>query len=412
MKILLLNNTHERRGGADIVYLNTGALLEKNGHHVIYFSKLGFQKYNVVGGEYFIKYVDYFSLSSIKKLLSAKSFFYSTESVNSLTASILKYRPDVAHVHLYKGTLTSSVLGVLRLYRIPIVITLHDFGFLCPHNIMLDGKLKLCSRCVQGSSFNCVINKCNRNNFILSTATYLEFIFQKNLYPFNEYFDKIIVLSVFSEKMHLKSEKFSGKLVRLYNFYPNLGNEKVLFVKGNYILYFGRISSEKGLDLLISAWLMKSRTLDLIIVGSGDLLESLILRTKHINSIIFLGFKTGEELTNLIHNSKFVVVPSICYENNPLVIIESYGKGKPVIGSDLGGITEIIQHGETGFLFEPASAIDLSLQIDKVEFMDDAEYIRMSSNARKFSEDNFNEVSHYESLCSIYQQAIEAECGQ
>jgi glycosyltransferase involved in cell wall biosynthesis len=411
MKILLLNNTHERRGGADIVYLNTGSLLEKNGHDVIYFSKLGSQKYNVVGSEFFIKFVDYFSMSSIKKLMAAKSFFYSTESVKSLTASILKYRPDVAHVHLYKGTLTPAVLGVLRFYRIPIVITLHDFGFLCPHNIMLDGKLNVCSRCLQGSSFNCVIHKCNRNNLILSTATYLEFLFQKNLYPFNEYFDKIIVVSGFSEKMHLRSKIFSKKLVRLYNFYPNLDNEEVLFINGNYILYFGRISSEKGLDLLISAWLMKTRTLDLIIVGSGDLLDSLISRTKHIDSISFLDFKTGDELSSLIHNSKFVVVPSICYENNPLVIIESYGKGKPVIGSDLGGITEIIQHGETGFLFEPASAIDLSLQIDKVEFMDDAEYNRMSSNARKFADDNFSEVSHYESLCSIYQKAIEAECG-
>ena len=139
---LQINNCHYNRGGADIVYLNTGVLLENNGNEVFYFSvknrlnkKNKFQKYFVTG-------IDFLNISLPQKYLIFL-VFYSKNAKQQLTKLIDDFRPDIAHIHLYKGGLTPSILGVLRKNKVPIIVTLHDYGFLDPHNLLLDGNLNI-----------------------------------------------------------------------------------------------------------------------------------------------------------------------------------------------------------------------------------------------------------------------------
>jgi len=406
MKILQINSCHYRRGGADVVYINTGKLLEEHGHEVFYFSQENNKNtYSITSG-YFIKETNYFGKSLAGKIVSIPRFFYSSEAKNKISQLIYDLQPDLAHVHLYKADLTPSILQALKKHKIPVIITLHDYGMLCPHNLMLDGKMNICNKCVTGSALNCIVHKCNRDNLILSSLSSFEFIFQKSFFPFERYFTKIIAVSKFGEKMHQESGKFHRKLDHLYNFYPNLETTDPNNKKGNYFLFLGRLSGEKGIKTLIKAWLNKSRNSTLKVVGTGELFDELNQMAIGDQSIEMLGFKSGKELDTLIQDASFIIVPSENYENNPLTIIEAYANGKPVIGSNIGGLTEIINDWSTGFLFEMKSVTALSEKIDLAEAINAHEYARLSNNARKFAEKHFNPETHYKRLIEIYTQAI------
>jgi glycosyltransferase involved in cell wall biosynthesis len=409
MKILQINNIHFRRGGADIVYLNTGELLKKQGHEVFYFSQENEKNDNGSSNDFFVEETNYFDKSFLSKIYSIPRFFYSKEAKSKLSKLITNLNPDIAHIHLYKGVLTPSILQVLKSNDIPVIITLHDFGFLCPHNLMLDGKMNICTRCVNGSALNCITNKCNRNNLMLSTVSSLEFVFHKIFFPFEKYFERIIVVSKFGQRMHQSSRMVFNKMIQLYNFYPNLKQLEINCKKGTYFLYLGRLSEEKGVETLFDAWQKENRISKLKVVGTGPLFEKLDILATAVNNIEMLGFKSGEELNILIREASFIIVPSICFENNPLTIIEAYANGKPVIGSNVGGIPEVINDGDTGFLFEMGSVNDLSEKIKKAESINDQEYYRLSMNARKFADDHFSEESHYNSLLSIYGELIKSK---
>jgi glycosyltransferase involved in cell wall biosynthesis len=307
---------------------------------------------------------------------------------------------------LYKGDLTPSIFLTLKKYKIPTVITLHDFGLLCPHNIHLDGKMNICERCISGSTLNCVIHKCNRNNLLLSTVSALEFQYQKLLFPPINVFDKIITVSEFSKNMHIKTNRFNSKVTQIYNFAPLLDEGIPNSSKGNYLLFFGRLSDEKGIKTLIKAWSIRSRNSKLLIVGEGALYEFCKSEESKSSNIEVLGYKTGNELKDLISNSSFVIVPSECDENNPLAIVESYKLGKPVIGSNIGGIPELINENETGYLFELKNTVDLDSKICIAENISNNEYQIMSKNALLFAENNFAENHHYKKLIELYESVI------
>ncbi len=406
MRILQINNCHYRRGGADIVYLNTGKLLEEHGHMVCYFSQENIKNEETKFSNYFIKEADFFGKSFIQKIYSIPRFFYSFEAKNSISKLLNDFKPEVAHIHLYKGILTPSILKKLKEHKIPVIITLHDYGLLCPHNLMLDGKMNICKRCINASALNCVFHKCNRNSLILSTVSSIEFIFHKTFFPFLKYFDKIIAVSKFGTEIHQESNEFKDKIDFLYNFYPELDKTKINSKKGSYFLYLGRLSAEKGINTLITAWVSKERESKLKVVGTGELFVELNDLTTKNDSIELLGFKTGIELINLIKNASFIIVPSEWYENNPLTIIEAFSNGKPVIGSNVGGIPELIINNKTGFVFTTKNTSELSDIITTAEKMDDKTYSDFSFRCRKFAEDNFSDKNHYNNLIDIYTKVI------
>lgn len=409
MKILQINNCHYRRGGADVVYLNTGELLERKGHQVIYFSQKSDKNIKCNNEEDFIEPIDFINQSILKKIINTPRFFYSKESAKKIEILLLKSKPDIAHIHTYKGTLTPSILKILNKYNVPVVFTLHDYGLIDPHNLLLDGNLNICEKTINGSAFNSVLVKSNRNSYLLSLVSTLEYIFHRVVFPFDKYFDTIIAVSKFSKAKHMQSNKFNWTIDHLYNFSPLLTqNNKAKTNKSDYLLYFGRLSKEKGIETLIEAFKLLDGKVSLKIVGTGELDSKLktLINNKNIKKVEFLGFKKGEELYDLIRGASFVVVPSEWYENNPMTIIESYSLGVPVIGSNVGGIPEIIVNGETGYTFEMGSITDLAKTINQALNLSSMEYNLISEKARLFAVENFLPETHYEKLIHLYQKTI------
>ena len=409
MKILQINNCHYRRGGADVVYLNTGELLESFGNEVFYFStKNKFNKKSEFE-KYFINSINFIDTTFLNKILSLPRFFYSQESKQKLNKLLNRYNPEIAHIHLYKGGLTPSILKVLNKRKIPVVISLHDYGLLDPHNLLLNGNLDISEKCINGSVFNCVIEKSNRNSYLLSLVSTIEYVFHAVFFPFEKYFDTIIAVSKFSQSKHLESKKFNWTIEHLYNFSPLFNVEEgPTKKKSKYLLYFGRLSKEKGVKTLIKAVENLNGKINLKIVGTGGLeLEfEEYIRDNNISYIELLGFKKGEELSSLIKKSLFVVLPSEWYENNPMTIIESYCFSVPVIGSKIGGIPEIIDEGKTGYTYEMKNVKHLTHTIKKAINLPENEYLSMKKNARIYAEKKFSPNVHYNKLFDLYNKTI------
>lgn len=407
MRIIQINNCHYRRGGADVVYLDTGRLLEDNGHEVAYFSSFSENTLENEFSRYFVKTEDILKSGIKDKLLSVPKRLYSFETKRNLSELISDFKPQLAHIHLYKGELTVSLLLTLKQFNVPTVITLHDYSLLCPRNILFDADNNICDKCISGSTFNCILKRCNRKNLFYSIVNFIEFnINNKLINPVN-YFNKIICVSKFNYNIHLSSkEQLKTHLTHLYNFSPVIDKSVPNHSKGNSYLYFGRLSKEKGVKTLIHTF--ERNGYNLKIVGTGELFEEIqnYINTKKLTNIEMLGFKSGSELTKLICDSSFVIVPSEWFENNPMTIIEAYALGKPVIGSRIGGIPEIIIEGETGFTFEMGNSDELLKVTNYTEIMTQDQYGVMSNKARAFAVNHFSESVHYNKLISIYDEIL------
>jgi len=401
MKILLINNSHYSKGGADNVYFNTANLLSQNGHEVFFFSVNDPNNRPCDNSEYFIKKNDYRNSSLIEKIRSIPSFIYNREANVKLLNLIDKVKPDIAHIHLFLGGLTTSILIALKKRNIPIVHSVHDYRLICPAYTFLDRNNQICERCKDKLFLKCAIRRCSlENNIIHSTILSFDAYFREYIYNPLNYIDRFVFTSQFSKKKHIEFNSFFAKKAEvLYNF----NNNQIIpsKVRGNYFLFFGRHSREKGLTLLIET--AHKINIPLKVCGAGPLTDK--LKSLNYRNIEFLGHINNDELKNVIRNSSFIIVPSECYENNPLTIIEAFTFGKPVIGSKIGGITELI--GDlNGLLFESKNADSLNEVIIKALSITDSEYLKMSQNVCEFAHENFSKEVHYKKLLEIYKSVI------
>lgn len=403
LKILLINNYHYRKGGADAVYFNTAELLKQHMHEVHYFSAGHSANIACQTEKYFTAGYDYRKLAIGKKISAIPSFIYNRDAYDKLLLLLDEIKPDIAHIHLFMGGLTSSILKALLKKKIPVVHSVHDYRLICPDYLFIDGKNKLCEKCIDKFYLRCAIKRCSENKVGQSSMLAMDAYFRKYFVKPLNLIDRFIFVSKFSRNKHIEFDvNYESKGDMLYNFNPDLDSVVPSGVKGDYFLYFGRISREKGVLTLFES--SSAVNIPLKIVGTGPLEEPLMNRNSE--NVEFLGYKSGEELWSLIRSASFIIVPSEWYENNPLTIIEAYSFGKPVIGARIGGIPEIIDENKTGYLFNPGDKSGLEQVLKRANDLSVTEYQAMSLNARAFAEKLFNPESHYNELIGIYKDVI------
>ena len=405
MKILLINKYHYRKGGADAVYFNTARLLEKNGHQVFYFSAKYEENVACPTERFFAEGNDYRKISLGKKLAGITSFFYNRDAYTKLLQLLEEIKPDIAHIHLFMGSgLSSSILLALKRKKIPLVHTVHDHRLICPAYLFMDGNNELCEKCMDGFYLRCLFKRCSEKSLSQSAMLSFDAYFRKYIIKPIRHIDRFIFVSNFIKDKHIEFDlNYEPKADMLYNFNPELNAIVPSETKGKYFLYYGRISREKGILTLIESALKAEIMLK--IVGAGPLLGQ--YADQYCDKIEFLGFKNGEDLWSLIRHASFIIVPSICYENNPMTIVEAYSFGKPVIGSRIGGIPEIVEESKTGYLFTPGNKSELEQLLQKADNLPDDEYREMSRNARAFAQKQFNPDLHYNKLIGIYESAVD-----
>jgi glycosyltransferase involved in cell wall biosynthesis len=410
MRILQINNCHYRRGGADVVYLNTGEILEKYGHQVSYLSIDDENNIMSDYNKYFIKKKVQIKDNLIIKFFNFKNYFYNKQAAKNIEKLILTEKPEIAHIHLYLGGLTSSILPKLKKHRVPIVYTAHDYRMVCPSYTFLSGNSKICEDCKGRKFYNCTLNRCSKNNLIQSFIMTLEMYYRNLFFNPANYIRGFIFVSQFAKDKHYKYfEKIRDiDNIVLYNS-SKIKKNICETVNEKYFLFYGRLSYEKGLKTLVTAF-SKLSNIKLKIVGTGPLLEFIsdYIESNNIKNIDSIGFLSGDELVNMVKNAYFVIVPSEWYENNPMTIVESYSYGTPVIGANIGGIPEIIQNDKTGYTFKSRDIDDLILKIKLANSLSKENYLTFCNNAYKFSENNFDEDSYYIKLMNFYNEIIKS----
>lgn len=401
------------KGGAERYMFELAEILKSNGHTVIPFSMQSPVNLRTPYEKYFVSYLNFHPKSKKEALLigfrSLGRLFYSLEAQRKLRRLIAETRPDIAHLHMIDHQISPSILPVLRSFKIPVVQTVHTFKLVCPtYRLYHMGKGKICEKCLYGAYWKALLEKCHKNSFFATLLVVLEMYSHKLMQLYERGVDRFLVPSRFMG--HKLNEGGIPKEKIHHVFYTIQVDRYPFQLKSEpYFLYYGRLSEEKGIMTLLRA--MEGGTpLPLRIVGDGPQRVQLeaYVREHHISNVFFDGNLDGEALLQKVSRARFVVVPSEWYENSPLVIYESFSMGKPVIGSHIGGIPELVTHGKDGFLFPPGDAEALRKWI--LHLSTHPEVLSwMGRYAREKAEREFSPQSHYNSLMEIYQELLDVQ---
>jgi glycosyltransferase involved in cell wall biosynthesis len=311
--------------------------------------------------------------------------------------------PDLAHVHNIYHQLSPSLLAPLRRRGVPVVMTVHDFKLVCPvYSLLSHGEI--CERCV-GSGFGpAVRHRCNRGSLSGSLLVAGETWAHRRLGLYRDGVDVFITPSAFARDRLITGGYPAERIVVVPNcvvaddYHP-------LHRAGDHALYVGRLSREKGVEVLVRAAAASGARVKM--VGDGPLrptLERMIAESGA--DVELLGFRSGEELSAAVQAASAVVMPSICHDNCPLAVIEAMAWGKPVIGSRVGGIPELVRDGEEGVLVPHGDTAALGAAMLRLQ--EDPELAeRMGRAGRARVEAHYDAGPHYRAVAAAYRLAAE-----
>ena len=284
--------------------------------------------------------------------------------------------------------------------------TLHDYRLICP-NYRLFVNDNLCEECKNKRYYRAVLKRCVRNSFPLSLLACLEQYIHHRL-GFEKRVDVFISPANFLKQ---KMQEFGfnpGKLICLPNF-VFAGDYQPDHPSQGYIVCFGRLVQEKGIATVIEA-MRGFPAVKLLILGDGEYRKKLesIAAAGNMRNVEFRGFLTQKEIRPIIEKAMFTIVASRWYEVCPMVILESFAMGKPVIGAKIGGITELIADGVNGFLFSPGNSLELSQKIGQL-LREPGKIAQMGQAARRKAVEEYGADLHYQRLLNIYESLLPKE---
>lgn len=413
MKILLINYRYFLSGGPEKYMFAVKKLLESHGHEVIPFSIKSkkniaskYERYfaDPIGSDtqtYFDEYKK--TPKTIWQMLDRQ--FYSMHVRRKLERLIRDTKPDICYLLHHYNKLSPSVIDACKRYKIPVVMRLSDFFLVCPSALMTRDT-QICEECINNSLCRAVRHKCIKNSYVGSIIKVSAMYFHRiiGIYKKINY-----VISPSSFTLHKMKTKFpSMKLVQIPTF--TMTTQKYCAKPGLYGLLVSRVVEEKGILTAIKAFEGTKYTLKIVGQSNTDYGERIkkYLKDNNIKNVALLGSKYDKELSILYKNSRFVLVPSECYDNMPNVALEAMSYSKPVIATDLGSLKEIIKDGYNGLLFERKNFIELQKNIERL-FKDDILTKKLGKNAYHEAITVYNPEKHYKRLIAIFEKAIMEE---
>ncbi len=406
MKILLVHNRYNIVGGAEVFYREVGRVLEENGHKIAYFSvDDGEIADSVEWKKYFPRIKSHKEGNIISRISRIKDMIYSSKAKENFSKLINEFQPDIVHVFAVYISLTPSVLDACKEANIPLVMSLNEYKHICP-NYKLFNHGHVCEDCKGGHFYRATINRCAKNSLMYSAASTLEAYVHNWLDIYRKNVDLFLFASEFMAK---KTEEFWGKETFQWDMLKNpFESKKYTLSKEyeDYVLYFGRLIDEKGVDILIKAMKLIP-DIKLKIIGTGPDEEMLKELTENLQlkNVDIMGPKWGNELDDILKLARFVVIPSVWHENFPYVILQSFAYGKAVIGTDRGGIPELVKDKQFGFVYPAENFEVLAEKISYLwEHPDLA--VSMGESAKDYMDENFNDEKFYAEILRIYNKVL------
>ncbi|MFK3709104.1 glycosyltransferase family 4 protein [Leclercia adecarboxylata] len=401
MKVLLVNKFFFIKGGAETVYFQERHMLKEAGVEVIDFSMQHEKNFPSDYADYFVSNVDYHKegglLAGVK---TAISFIHNREACKKMRALLEQTRPEIVHFHNIYHQLTPALIKVARDFGCKTVLTAHDYKIMCPSYSMLrDGKV--CDACVTGSVFNAFRYRCQEGSASKSLLLSLEATWQYIAQNYQA-LDVIVSPSEFLRN-ELKRSLPDSRIDVIVNGIDDSHTPEAGADQG-YLLYVGRLSREKGVPTLTRAHQLMRNKMPLKIVGHGPLYDEMVVDFPNAE---FLGYvQQGPALDALIQNARAVVLPSECYENCSMSVLEAMSFARAVVGARIGGIPEQVRHGVEGLLFEPGNAQDLADALDVMaENPEQAHEMGLKGRVRLCQK--YSLRKHMETLQSLYRELLD-----
>ena len=385
MRFLCVHNHYQIQGGEDHVFFDEASLLESNGHEVF--------RYAVHNDTV----ADYSTLGLARRTL------WSSETYKKIFDIVRDNQIDIAHFHNTLPLVSPSAYYAANKAGAKVVQTLHNYRYACPGMLFFrDGQP--CEDCL-GKFFPgpAIKHKCYRDSTAASTAVATMTTAHKIMGTWKSKIDRYIVMTAFGKKKSIEAGLPAEKLSLKPHFVLNdIGAGTG---EGNYALYVGRLSKEKGIMTLIEAWLQHKPELPLKIIGDGPLRAEAEAAALNSAAISFEGPQAPESVSLYMGNARVVVVPSECYETFGRVVIEAYAAGTPVIVSNIGAIAELVPDDSTGILFSPGNSQELANAVNHLAARDPKD---LRTAARSRYENKYSAEANYRMMMEIYQSVLES----
>lgn len=401
--VLNVNNFHYVRGGSDSYFFELSRLLKERGHRIGTFSsesELDVENDLKVAG--CPSGVD---TSRAAGLGNVRRFLYSSDAARKMEQAVSKFRPDVAHLHIYYGQLTASILAPIHRQGIPLVQTLHEYKLVCAtHGLYANGQY--CDRCQGHAHWKALLEKCNRGS-LSRTALSVAEAYLANALGDRRLVDRYIAVSEYQKRTLLRLG-LPGEKLRVVHHFADAA-EKPADGPGSYFLYVGRMVREKGIVELLHAYaqLDKPRP-PLVLVGGGsdaELIGREIAALKLTGEVVLAGHKNKAELAELYRQCICAINPSRLNETFGLTVLEAMSYGRPVIASNVGALPEMVRHMDTGILVESRAESELARAMELL-WRQPAEAMRMGLAAWQMVRDEFSKDAHYRKISSVYREVL------
>ena len=391
MKILIVHNYYQQAGGEDQVFSAEANLLETQGHQVL--------RYTVHND----------AVANRNPLMLAGDTIWNREIYRELRQLLRQEKPEVVHFHNSFPLISPAAYYAARDEGVPVVQTLHNYRLLCSNALFFrDGQV--CEDCLgKFVPLPGVIHACYRGSRAATLTVATMLTVHRVLQTWTETVDVYIALTKFAQQKFIQGGIPAQKIVVKPHFvHPDPGSGSGV---GGYALFVGRLSPEKGISTLLTAWEKLRGKLNLKIVGDGPLAPQVVNDVERVPGVEWLGHRALEEVYELIGNAKMLIFPSEWYETFGRVAVEAFAKGTPVIAANIGAVAELVESGRTGLNFRPGDPDELATKVEWA-LTHPVELARMRQEARAEFEAKYTADHNYQMLMEIYERVAGRGLGE
>lgn len=387
VRVLMVHNYYQHPGGEDTTFHAESALLRRYGHDIIEYTDSNER------------------INTMSKLTVAKEMIWSSASEKKLHDVIKTVQPDVVHFYNTFIMISPAVYHLCKKLKLPVVRTVQNYRYSCV-NALLFRDNQVCEACLTSKlPWAGVVHACYRESHVQSLGVLSMLATHKLLGTWQTKIDRFITVTEFMRTKLVEGGLPAEKIVVKPNF-SDL-QKPARSIIGDYALFVGRLSAEKGVMTLLEAWKHLPHV-PLVVVGDGPLGDEMkaFIDQNMLHQVKLAGWKSRDEVTEYMQRARFLVQPSVCYEGFPLTIVESYGCGLPVIASKLGSMAEVVLDGQTGLHFQSGNARDLAEKV-KWAWSNETAIMQMGHQAHDLFYKHYTPEKNYKLLTEIYEDVIQ-----
>ena len=391
MKIILVHNAYQQPGGEDVVFEQERQLLERAGHQVVMYRR---SNHEMEG------------YSAAQRLALVSKAVWSSETRREFARLLEEEKPQVVHVHNTLTMISPSIYWACLEANIPVVQTLHNFRLFCPAATFYRNT-QVCEECLEHSLWRGVRYGCYRDSRPATATVALMLAVNRGLGTYSRAINCYIAFHEFARKKCVEGGLPPEKIAIKPNFvHPDPGARAA---DGDYALFVGRLSPEKGIGTLLAAWELLPKDIPLVIAGDGPMrsqVEEHVARSGGAN-VSYRGRLLREQALAAMKGARFLIFPSEWYEGFPVTIAEAFACGVPVVCSRLGAMQELISDGRTGLHFTCREAGDLAQKVEWA-WSNPERMQAMGREAREEYLSKYTAEKNYPVLMEIYQRVMAA----